>query len=148
MSESNIERRSFSPDELRGIQNWDDLGNLFRAHDVIPQNVGEVLGDGFSLLATADKKTLEGEEFIILDWQFTEGDRGEYVTVRLVTKSGRKLILNDGSTGIRDQMKKYAEVSSQPLYVARGLRRSDYTINVDGKSERATTYYLDTARNA
>lgn len=110
-------------------------------------------GNGFTILPTEEKNRLIKVPFVALQWRFHNGDNGEFVSVEIVTKGGEKLVVNDGSTGIRDQLKAVTDrrikrgadaVSAHTnLYVSQGLRRSDYQYtDSDGKAKNATTYYL------
>lgn len=104
------------------------------------------LGDGFGVLDTKNKGQLIGVTFFILSAQFSQGDNGEFVSCRIVTKDGRKLILNDGGTGIYEQLKTLWTVKpaayGQPVLVRKGLRESRYNHPEHGPS---VTYYLDTS---
>lgn len=115
---------------------------LYEAGDVVPMSE---FGDGFALLDKNEKGRLVGVPFIILDWNFWEGDFGEAVTLKVITNANEKFRVNDGSTGIRDQMKAIAEKGEQrAIYVKKGLRRSDYEYqDKDGSKKPATTFYLD-----
>jgi len=146
--------RKFNADELRSIESFDQLGALIkeRGIDVVP--VDKVLGDGFAL--SKDKDALVGRPFVILDYQFSTsrdtlnpetGEPNVFVSVRLMTEDNRKLIINDGSTGIRDQLRNLPDaVAGSVLYVPRGLRVSEYEVEtvVKGKTvkQNAKTYYL------
>lgn len=104
------------------------------------------LGDGFSVLPTSEKPKLVGVPFLILDWNINEGQNGEFASVRLITSNNQRLIINDGSTGICRQLQELASKGeSRAILCRHGLRRSDYTTNVDGKEISATTFYLDTS---
>jgi hypothetical protein len=116
------------------------------------------LGEGFEVLDRAGKDSLTGVSFLIFEWQFNDGDYGEFVSLRLLDKNGRKAILNDGSTGICQQMRDLPPNFTGAILCRRGLRRSDYTFEVlgpdgnpvlDSKGEpvrkAAATYYLDTS---
>lgn len=114
-------------------------------------NAGDVLGNGFKILSREDKATLVGVPLLILTSEGVDtmrmGDYGPFVTLFIVTEDGRKFILNDGSTGIRDQMHFYWQKTKRigGILVKGGLTRSDYTYeDVDGKTKPATTYYLST----
>lgn len=134
----------FTEDDYRNVQSFEDAAALLGdSVDVAEQ----VLGDGFALLE--DKDTLIGVPVILMEWSFNAGDFGDFVSVRLVAKDGRKLIMNDGSTGIMAQLRSYTERTGRyhGLAVRRGLRRSDYTFPdpTTGKDKPAKTYYLDTS---
>ena len=107
-------------------------------------------GNGFTVLDTKDKKQLEGVPFIIVEWRNNMGDNGEFVSMAIVTKDGRKLIVNDGSLGIRDQLKsvqqrREAEGKPNPqtgLLCERGLKGASYTTTINGQEIKATTYRI------
>jgi hypothetical protein len=117
---------------------------LYEAGDIVS---AAEYGTGFEVLDKDAKGQLVGVPFIVLDWTLNEGDFGEFVSLRLVTQDNRKLIVNDGSTGIAKQIREIAEVGEQrALYVKKGLRRSDYEYTAkDGSKKPATTFYLDTS---
>lgn len=108
-------------------------------------------GSGFVILDNKDR--LIGVPFVAIEWRFNSGDFGEFVSAAIVTKNGEKLILNDGSTGIREQFQtvtaqrvsKGHGTPQNGLYVHGGLTRSDYTYTDEkGQETPARTYYLDT----
>ena len=143
--------RLFSDDELRNITSISDAIKVFE------QNLGasivqasEELGNGFALVDDAGKNRLCGVPLFLLSWQFHEGDFGEFVTVYAISNHNgqdRKYVINDGSTGIYAQLRGFTDRTDRTggMLVARGLRRSDYTVEVEGKSTKATTFYLDTS---
>lgn len=110
-------------------------------------------GNGFTVLPTDEKARLVKVPFVALAWAFHDGDNGEFVSVTIVTKTGEKLILNDGSTGIRDQLRKVTDKrtargadevkATAGLVCPNGLRRSDYEYHdANGVVKNATTYYI------
>lgn len=105
-------------------------------------------GSGFDILDTKEKQRLVGVPFIILDWSFNEGDNGEFVSLRIVTKANEHLIVNDGSTGILRQMQEIGQLGEdRAIFVKKGLRVSnyEYTDKETGAKKPASTYYLDTS---
>lgn len=140
--------KNVTTDELASLTSFDDALKLVAAK-VGEQNVGvasQEIGDGFKLLENKDQ--LIGVPFIAVTWDFHQGTHGEFVSVKLVTKDGGKFIVNDGSTGIRDQIIAYtAKKKTQGgLFCEKGLRRSNYTYKDEQDKEvQATTYYLDTS---
>lgn len=138
-----IPRVKFSEDELRSLSTIDDLGNLFAEHELTLTKITDVLGDGFQLL---DKKdSLADTPLAIVTWSLQKGDKGEFVTLRIMTKDNRKVIINDGGTGIRDQIKRLvAKGVTAPVWVPGGLRVSqyEYTDDKTGEVSRAETWYL------
>lgn len=151
---STVARRMFTTEQLRSIKSFDDLGSLIKETGTDVVNAAELIGDGFELIK--DKDSLVGVPFVIVDFQFTTskdrtdpetGEPTQFVTARLVTETNRKLIINDGSTGIRDQLRSVGEIGGAVLYVPRGLRVSEYQVEIVGKNgkthtEPAKTYYL------
>lgn len=120
-------------------------------------------GHGF---APVEKSTLEGVEFLAIEWSFLEGDYGsEYVFVIGITRDGRKFLFTDGGSGMVAQFRRITArrvVAGHPnpfrgLQVPRGLRASEYATIADpkhpdngkpapkdytGKVSSSTTYYL------
>jgi len=143
---------------MGAIKSFDDAIAVLAAAGVELHDSKEY-GDGFDV---ADKNELVGVPFVILGMKFSEGEYGGngFVIIHLVTKDGRKLIITDGSTGIRAQAEKYAARGLVAGVVFRdGLIRSDFRY-VDDKtaangirivrasdpefasSKPATTFYL------
>jgi hypothetical protein len=135
---------------LRDMSTFDDIVALFPDGLV---DASQVLGDGFTLLDSDDKIRLVGVPLALLEWRFTDnGKFGEFVSIRLaqLDEAGINIvgryIVNDGSTGIKDQLKDYSTTYGQNggLIVRNGLRRSEYDYTDDkGATRPAVTYYLD-----
>lgn len=139
--------RRIGEDELRGIRSFEDARALAHAVDGGILDIADSeLSTGFAVLDTDSKARLVGVPLVILDWRFQIGDKGEFVSLVVVTKSNEKLIINDGSTGIRDQMKRFTG-EPRALGLRHGLRVSeyDYTDKTTKEVSRAKTYYLDTS---
>lgn len=140
--------KNITTDELASLKSFEDALSLVTAK-VGETNLGvaaEEIGDGFKLLDNKDQ--LCGVAFIAVTWDFHNGDHGEFVSVKLMTRDGTKYIVNDGSTGIRDQLTAYTNKKGTQggLFCEKGLRRSDYKYtDPEGKESNATTYYLDTS---
>lgn len=140
---------SLSDDTLRDVRSFEDAFAALKGIDV--ENVSD-FGTGFAVLPTNEKNRLVGVPFVILEWRFSKGDNGHFVSCALVTKGNEKLILNDGSTGIRDQLVKItrarlANGRKEPqkgLLVEHGLSESRYTYTdtTTGEQRPAVTYYL------
>lgn len=160
-------RERFNDDQLREIASYEDAMKLAASAYGQLEKVSDLeLGNGFKLLPGKDKSRLVGLSFVILHFQFNEGEfSDEFVSVTLVTQNGDRLIMNDGGTGICAQLK---EISKTGRYggiaVPHGLRKSEYPTCFEcGKprkrsqtecpkcgddSERrgeGATYYLDTS---
>lgn len=137
---------SIPTETLAQVSSFNDAIAL--AEDIYGKDViavaADVLGDGFRIVE--DKDTLIGVSFFALSWNFVVGDHGEYVIVRAITQDDQKLLITDGSTGIRDMLSHYSKQTGRygGLFCRKGLRRSDYTYTNDKGEERdASTYYLD-----
>lgn len=141
----------FDDDALLGIQSFDDAAALLAENDIPVVAADQVIGNGFAIVN--DKGFLCGVPMMLLSWHFNSGDNGQFVSINAVCKlpgnTLGKYIINDGSTGIYEQLRKYTEKTSKTagLIVKRGLRRSDYqyTDKNDGTTKNATTFYLDTS---
>lgn len=147
---------------LAEIQSFDDA--LKVVNDVFGGEIVEadkVLGTGFGV--ADEKAAYVGIPMVILKGDRNPSDKGEkgrFWSLHAVTKDGRKVILNDGGTGIADQMDALAErmpdlflrsqneqgqerVSmAKPMLIKRGLRMSSYVHPTAGPS---ITFYLDTS---
>jgi len=147
--------RLWTEDELASMDSIDDLKRMVAEKGVTTASITS-FGNGYAVLE--DKAVLVKRHFYIVDWRFNTGDMGEFVTMQVLAETTEgtteKLIVNDGSTGIRDQLHRIQNANGGQtcvLDVPRGLVKSDYkTFIPDGKSGEkeisATTYYLSTAR--
>lgn len=142
----------FDDEQLLAISNFDDALALLGEQGIALESASDTLGNGFAILK--DKGNLIGVELMCLSWQFNKGENGAFVSVNVLAKmpgnsSPAKLVLNDGSTGIYAQLKKYTDRSGRTagMYVKNGLTRSDYTYEDEktGETKQATTFYLDTS---
>lgn len=133
---------------LAEIQSFDDA--LAVINDVFSGQIVEadkVLGTGFGV---ADEKAAYiGVTFVILKADRNVSDKGEkgrFWSLHCVTKDGRKVILNDGGSGIAEQLdalyERHPETLGKPMLVKKGLRASSYVHPTAGPS---ITYYLDTS---
>lgn len=148
MAGKDIARKGPSSAQLSDIGSFDDALKLAREMygEAAVVAAADVIGDGFRLLDNKDQ--LIEVPFLALAWDFHQGDHGEFVSVKVVTRDGLKFVLNDGSTGIRDQLMQYSADKSQygGLFCMKGLRRSDYTFeDENGEEKAARTYYIDTS---
>lgn len=163
--------KSFDEDALRAISSFDDAVALATAVHGDLAMADQELGDGFALLDKDSKAKLVDVPLLLMEWAFYPGDFGdEFAAVRLVARnpdgSVGRYILNDGSRGVCDTLRKYTARTGKSgnLLVKKGLRRSDYLYcdmcrkatsecevpEVHEKSPEklwrpATTFYLDTS---
>lgn len=148
----------YDPETLRSLDSFDAALLLAeKAHGDLALADKE-LGDGFALLANKD--TLIGVPCLFMEWHFYPGDFGEFVSARIATKQGEngvgRYIVNDGSTGIYQQLRDYTDRYSKHggLVSRHGLRKSEYDTNKEGVPvakgapdavSKGVTYYIDTS---
>lgn len=142
---------AFSDADLAMITDFQSAIDKMNELNIVPESMSDY-GTGFEI--AKDKSNLVGVPFLILDWRFNKSDHSDerpFVSAAIVTKDGRKLILNDGGTGICEQLTNVTaqrEAKNHPtpqsgLIVKDGLTRSDYSyVNDNGKTSQATTFYL------
>jgi hypothetical protein len=148
MASKDVARKGPSSAQLSDIASFDDALKLAREMygEAAVVAAADVIGDGFKLLDNKDQ--LIEVPFLALAWDFHQGDHGEFVSLKVVTRDGLKFVVNDGSTGIRDQLMQYSADKNQygGLFCMKGLRRSDYTYeDENGEEKAAKTYYIDTS---
>lgn len=144
----------FGNDILANIADFDSAQKMFESAGVAVENF-EDYGTGFKILD--DKNRLVHVPLFLVEWRFNEGKYGDsFVSIAAVSKHGDKFIINDGSTGIRDQLRlvtqqRIAKKHPTPqagLLVNDGLRRSDYEVDLPDpktgelKPTPASTFYL------
>lgn len=143
--------QSFDDATLASMVSWDDAIKALESAGMVATDAAEY-GTGFDVV---DKATLVGIPFVAIEWRFNEGDYGQpYVAIKVMTKDGRKGVVIDGGTGIRDQMVKVTEdrlaqfngdltKAHAALICPKGLRDSKYTYtDAKGNEIPATTYYI------
>jgi hypothetical protein len=94
----------------------------------------------------ADQVLLVGKPFMLVHWEFHEGDFGEFVSMWIMDLDGKRYIVNDGSTGIYQQLRETTDKKGvDSMVVCRhGLKESSYMYTgPDGKERPAKTYYID-----
>lgn len=141
----------FDEQALRNLNSFEDAFKLVQNEFGAIADASEVIGDGFVVLD--DKTQLVGRPMVLLNWHFSEGDyRDEdgnlrdFVSARVISQrpdgTVDKWVVNDGSTGLCDQLKNYSVRTNMMggLLVQRGLRVSEYIHPTHGP---AKTFYLD-----
>ena len=139
----------FSDEDLAGFRNFADVAQYFQDEGLVSDNFADY-GTGFTVVK--DKRQLIGTDLFLIAWRFTLGKQGGFVTAFAQAADGRKLIVNDGSTGIRDQLERVTHkrlLRKHPnptagLRVRGGLRVSEYEIDdpETGEKRGAATFYL------
>lgn len=165
-----ITRASLTDEDIvraqAGVSSLEQLAMVFAAegHNALDDEADGIL----SLSVIENKDELVGKPFMILRWRFNTSDKyGEgqiFVSMEIAFETrdandNRVLtyaVLNDGSTGIRDQMirltehrKEQGKLDPYAVRAAKGgLRRSDYIADIpDPKTGEmiptaAKTYYV------
>lgn len=142
-------KQPFSDEELRNLNSLDSVKALLGDKVATASD----LGSGFAVLDTDQKRRLVGVPLLFLFWQFNNGKQGDFVSAHVVQYDPRgqivgKFVINDGSTGIMEQLREFTNRTgqSQGMFAERGLRASDYTYtDDDGIDKPATTFYIDTS---
>lgn len=157
---------AYDSDTMRELSSFDEAVRL-ATEAYGPIDDAADLGDGFALLKEEDKRRLVGIPLLFLEWNFYPGDYGSmFVAIRMVARNKdggvSKYIVNDGSTGIADQLAAYTKRTGKSggLMVRQGFRVSEYTycelcgavkcmsetVHRDsGAHKKAETYYVDTS---
>jgi hypothetical protein len=134
-------------------RSWEEVEALFQE---APETISVV--DDYQKLD--NKKLLINVPFFINRWWFTDSDRldpetGEplqFAVAQIVarqevlTEAGpsKLLVISDGSTGICRQLREITKATGKTtrLAVRHGLRVSQYSIEIEGGSQDAETFYL------
>lgn len=152
-SNSDVEKAFFavSNEQLKAVSGFEDALKLVQevyGEDAV-QLASDALGDGFAL--TDNKEQFVGVPMVFVKWIFSEGTykdkdgnlRG-FVSCRVATPSG-KFIINDGGTGIYNQLQQYSQDNGGRqggLVAQKGLRVSRYSNEF---TDDAETFYIDTS---
>jgi hypothetical protein len=144
-----------STEQLKGIETIDDALELLRTTygETAVETAAGALGDGFAL--TKNKEQFLEVPLVFVHWTISDGDYpvlgddgkptgevGRFVAARVVSKSGKHVIV-DGGTGIAKQLIDYTETTGKTFLVAqRGLRVSRYENEFTKDGE---TFYIDTS---
>src|SRR5258705_6186656 len=101
----------YNRDQLKSLTSFDEA--LLLAQEIYGDVVqaSAELGDGFEIIPKDDKIQFVKVPMILLSWGFGQGDHGEFVSIRAVTKDGRRVVINDGSTGIYAQLREYTDTN-------------------------------------
>lgn len=131
--------------DLQYAQTWEDAAALM-GEDI---SHAEEFGDGFTLLSKDERNQLIGVPFVVIAFQINDSKEygSEFASVRLITKDNKRLVFNDGGTGIVPFLKDFRNRTGRNygLVAGNGLRVSEYETEVNGKTISAKTYYFDTS---
>ena len=116
---------------------------------------GEIVVFEGSPYHPVDKKHLVGMPFIIVGWQFYQGNFGPAVGIVALTRDEvpdtngnrvRRVVINDGSTGMYREWETLCASGKAKagLVCQNGLRVSEYTYQdmLTGEDKPASTYYF------
>lgn len=150
VSEIAVSAYRYDTGDLRNIQSFDDAMDLLGE---APLTADSELGDGFAILDNKDR--LVDIATLFLSWSFSKGKfQEEFVSCRVVTVNNDKYVVNDGGTGIREQLREFTDSHggrTGGLLARHGLRKSEYEYDeVNPKTgeitkKPAVTYYIDTS---
>ena len=144
----------FRDSDLAAIDSFQSVLDSFKSLGLMPESMSDY-GTGFEICKNKDR--LVDTDLVIVEWRFNHsevGTEGVFVSAAVVTKNGEKWILNDGGTGIYQQLRLVTDQRNKAghphpqaaLMVRGGLTKSEYTYEDEkGKRTPATTYYLNTA---
>lgn len=134
---------------LSGIGSYEDAMRLLEAEGVTTT----IVGDGFYPL---EKDSLIGVPFVVLgghSW-FSKEYNTKVCALKVATQQDvrqadgspepvRKGLIIDGGTGIYKQAENYARAGRLAgLVCPKGLTRSEYDTEIDGKPQHGVTFYL------
>lgn len=115
-------------DVLREIESFDQAYALAAEAYGGVVDASELLGTGFDVLNSDEKKQLVNVPFIVLDSRIHEGEQGQFCSLVAVTEKGARYIINDGSTGIYAQVQRLRNKTGKDggWLIRHGLRDSEY----------------------
>jgi hypothetical protein len=129
--------------DFMAMESWESVAAQFG---------GEVIVFEGSQFKVTDKKDLIEVPFMIVDVRAYEGKWGLAVAVCILLENGEKLVFNDGSTGVKQQVLQtvLSKKRKSGIMCPNGLRKSEYTYqrpkgfdDADGFEDiEATTYYI------
>lgn len=128
-------------EKLQSLKSFDEFYAYTKEIYGEVEEANDVLGTGFSLIE--DKKLLEKVPLLFVDWTFRQGDFGKYVSAMVVAQFPNqgmgKFIINDGGTGICEQLAEYQHHRIKKgmngtggLMARGGLRVSEYPTDING----------------
>ena len=150
LSHLNNAPSALTEDAMMEVTSFEDALAILNASGVVAESISD-FGAGFTVV---DKARLLNVPFVILEWRFNSSELNDagFVSLSVVTKNGDKWIINDGSTGILQQLIRVTRVRRQRkhatpqngLAVPAGLSVSNYKFtDAEGKERPASTFYLN-----
>lgn len=155
-------------DTLRELQTLDDVKAFLESQGMEFVDAAKALGTGWIRPADDEvaKRDLCGVPLGIALWTVQPGDffrpdprtgelvRSNFVSMFIITATGQRYIINDGSTGVARELEAYTRRTGKTggLWLDQGFRESPYGIDpatkrpvprgYDGPTEPASTFYL------
>lgn len=150
LSHLNNAPSALNEDAMMEVTTFDEALAILSASGVVAESISD-FGAGFTVV---DKARLVNVPFVILEWRFNSSELNDagFVSLSVVTKNNDKWVINDGSTGILQQLIRVTRVRRQRkhatpqngLAVPAGLSVSNYRYtDAEGKERPASTYYLN-----
>ena len=150
LSHLNNAPSALNEDAMMEVNSFEAALAILNAAGVVAESISD-FGAGFTVV---DKARLVNVPFVILEWRFNTSEFNDagFVSLSVVTKNDDKWIINDGSTGILQQLIRVTRIRRQRkhatpqngLAVPAGLSVSNYRYtDADGKERPASTYYLN-----
>lgn len=131
--------QAVNPDNFDSVSSFDEAVSVLEDLGVAIHNAEDLSDNDFIVV---DQATLVGVPFLVLSARMNQGKFGDFLTFHAITKDGRKVIVNDGSTGLKRQALALGSAFVGSLH-QRGLRISEYTYEDDqGGQIAAKTYYF------
>jgi hypothetical protein len=114
------------------------------------EEIGVQEFEGGSEWELIEKEKLVDVPFIIARIRFNDGDFGDFTSVCCFLQDGKKVVFNDGSTGIKKQLQTAISKNGRETGIfCEGLKASHYKYTDNnpesktyGKELPATTYYI------
>lgn len=140
--------------DWHAVTNWGTYLEQAGLTQADVQQASDVLGDGFQVYSGKEGKTnLVNVPMLVADWSFfvgdfvdAEGNKGEAVFVRGITREGKKVAFTDGGSGIYQTLRQYTDrtgLTTGPI-LTNGLVRNDFnTTDEKGNDIVGTVFRFD-----
>lgn len=141
---SDVATRSISSEELNTAVTIQEAIAAAQAMGLTEEDMTVVVNP-YEVL-NQDKDPLLGVAFFIRYVRFAVDEKtgAEYAVLYCVTRENKMYVVTDGSTGIYRQLLKIVADYGRDVnfFIPSGLRKSDYEVEINGRKQPATTYYL------
>lgn len=140
-------------DDLKLPMSWDSALETLTSIGAVVGTAAEELADEWPEI---DKARLVNVECLFITWAISnplnESFKTPYMTIRGITRGGRRFRFSDGGAGICKQLITFTEkrikegvaVPNSGLHLQQGLKSSKYkTLDGEGKTIDVETFYID-----